>query len=98
MPRFSVVTKNHQHSLHRVHPCETCGVRAISACSALAAGERLRLASIMTTMALSPRRLIFVETEPAENLFNVTGGVVTIYKMMSGGRRQITRFLFPGDF
>jgi len=52
----------------------------------------------MTTVAIPSHRLIFVETEPAENLFNVTEGTVKIYKMMADGRRQVTGFLFPGDF
>ncbi len=57
-----------------------------------------RLTSIMQAVAIPPHRLIFVETDPARNVFNLTEGVVKIYKMMVDGRRQITGFLFPGDF
>jgi len=52
----------------------------------------------MKTVTIKSHRLIFVETEPARNLFNLTDGVVKIYKMMADGRRQVTGFLFPGDF
>lgn len=52
----------------------------------------------MQTVAIAPHRLIFVETDPAKNVFNLTDGVVKIYKMMVDGRRQVTGFLFPGDF
>lgn len=98
MSRFDVVTKNQQHSPHRVHPCDTCKVRDISACASLSADEQRRFTSIMQTVTIPPRRLIFVETEPAKNVFNLTQGVVKIYKMLADGRRQVTGFLFPGDF
>jgi CRP/FNR family transcriptional regulator len=52
----------------------------------------------MRTILIQPHRLIFVESEPAEDVFNVTDGAVKIYKMLPDGRRQITGFLFPGDF
>jgi CRP/FNR family transcriptional regulator len=52
----------------------------------------------MSTILIKPHRLIFVESEPAENVFNVTDGAVKIYKMLPDGRRQITGFLFHGDF
>ena len=52
----------------------------------------------MKTVTFAPRRLIFMETAPAASLYNVTDGVVKIYKMMPDGRRQVTGFLFPGDF
>jgi CRP/FNR family transcriptional regulator len=52
----------------------------------------------MTRVQIAPRGLIFTESEPARYLFSLTGGVAKIYKMMPDGRRQITGFLFPGDF
>ena len=98
MSRFSVAIKSQQHALHRVHPCDTCKVRAIAACGPLSADERQRLTVFMKTVTFAPRRLIFMETAPAASLYNVTDGVVKIYKMMPDGRRQVTGFLFPGDF
>jgi CRP/FNR family transcriptional regulator, anaerobic regulatory protein len=52
----------------------------------------------MQTIVTRPHRLIFVETEPAKHVFNLTEGVVKVYKMLADGRRQVTGFLFPGDF
>jgi CRP/FNR family transcriptional regulator len=98
MSRFDLARKHHEHSPHRVHPCDVCTVRAISACASLDADDRRRLTSIMTRVRIAPRGLIFVESEPARYLFSLTGGVAKIYKMMPDGRRQITGFLFPGDF
>ena len=31
-------------------------------------------------------------------MFNVVRGVIKLYKLLPDGRRQITGFLFPGDF
>jgi CRP/FNR family transcriptional regulator len=31
-------------------------------------------------------------------VFNVTAGAVKVYKLLADGRRQMTGFLFPGDF
>jgi CRP/FNR family transcriptional regulator len=98
MSRFDLGTKHHEHSSLRVYPCDTCAVRAISACASLEADDRRRLTSIMTRVRFAARGLIFTESDPARHLFNLTGGVVKIYKMMPDGRRQITGFLFPGDF
>lgn len=98
MSRFNLATKSQEHSTHLVHPCDTCKVRDISACASLNADEMLRLTSIMQTIVIAPHRLIFVETDPAKNVFNLTEGVIKIYKMMVDGRRQVTGFLFPGDF
>lgn len=42
--------------------------------------------------------MIFEETAPASCVFNVKEGAVKAYKLLPDGRRQITGFLFPGDF
>jgi CRP/FNR family transcriptional regulator len=56
------------------------------------------MAAIVTTMELSPGDPLFDEAEPADHLFNVTAGAVKVYKLLADGRRQMTGFLFPGDF
>jgi CRP/FNR family transcriptional regulator len=94
----SVTGKSRLHPPHRVDPCGACKVRDISACALLDSGERDRLTSIMQTTMLPAHRLIFTEGEPARHVFTVTDGVVKIYKLLADGRRQITGFLFPGDF
>ena len=38
------------------------------------------------------------EGDPARHLFNVTAGSLRVYKLLPDGRRQITGFLFAGDF
>jgi len=49
-------------------------------------------------MSLDQGDPLFDEGEPAQNVFNVTGGCIKVYKLLPDGRRQIIGFLFPGDF
>jgi CRP/FNR family transcriptional regulator len=52
----------------------------------------------MRTVDVEPHYAIFNETDPAEYVYNVTAGTVKVYKLLGDGRRQITGFLFAGDF
>jgi len=42
--------------------------------------------------------MLFIEGDPANFLYTVVRGTFQIYKLLPDGRRQITGFLFPGDF
>lgn len=95
---FSVATRSLVHAPHRVDACELCAVRNVAACAPLSPYERRRLTPIMTTLGLGAQRLIFSEGEPAIYVFTLTVGMIKIYKRLPDGRRQITGFLFPGDF
>lgn len=81
-----------------VHPCGACPVRSLSICAALEEHELNRLADIVIEKTYAPRQTIFGEGDQATDLFNVTGGTVMLYKLLADGRRQITGFLFGGDF
>jgi CRP/FNR family transcriptional regulator len=85
-------------SVRSFSPCEACTVRHLSICDALDARELDRLNAIVTQNRIAPHQMIFNEDDPAAHLFNVIEGSVKIYKLLSDGRRQITGFLFPGDF
>lgn len=82
----------------RVSPCAACAVRDMAFCGALNPDEMPRLLAILTTIEIEPHQPILDEGEPADYLFNVTGGAVKLYKLLPDGRRQITGFLFDGDF
>jgi CRP-like cAMP-binding protein len=43
-------------------------------------------------------RMIFGEGDPAEHAYKVVSGCVRLSRHISDGRRQVTQFLFPGDF
>lgn len=79
-------------------PCAACGVRDMAFCGVLDDQELPRLISILTHVTVEPHQPIIDESEPADYLFNVTGGAVKLYKLLPDGRRQITGFLFEGDF
>jgi CRP/FNR family transcriptional regulator len=98
MVNFSFAAGNQLHGAHRVDPCGICAVRDIAACSTLDTDERRQLASIKTVLEFNALRFLFDEGEPANFVFTVTEGVIKIYKTLPDGRRQVTGFLFPGDF
>lgn len=52
----------------------------------------------MVEESFDPHSHLINEAENADNLFNITAGCVRLYKLLGDGRRQITGFLFPGDF
>lgn len=80
------------------NPCAACAVREMTVCAPLSDDEQRRLYGISTTMKLEPRKTIFEEGDPAEHVFNITSGSVSLSKSLPDGRRQITGFLYPGDF
>ena len=83
---------------HQVSPCRACKVREFVFCGALDDVELAALSSIKSVMEFEPNALLFQEGDSADYVFNVTSGVVRVYKLLADGRRQITGFLFPGDF
>ena len=82
----------------RLNPCAACTVRDMSICQVLDDGELQHLAEIATNMTLDARQPVIDEGEEAAFLFNVTSGTVKLYKLLPDGRRQITGFLYGGDF
>jgi len=96
--RFTVNAQAQHHAPHLVHPCDTCAAREFSACGPLDAAEQDRLVAIMQTVEIGPHEPIFDEAEPANFVFNVKDGAVKVYKLLADGRRQITGFLWSGDF
>jgi len=83
---------------HPVNHCTECAARVLSFCSAVGDDDVDRLAAITTSVTAQAHQRFVAEGDPAEHLFNVTAGMVKVYKLMPDGRQQITGFLFPGDF
>lgn len=78
--------------------CDGCDIRSLTFCSVLSREESERVQSTLKTIDAPAHAALFHEGDPADHLFNVTAGVVKLYKLLPDGRRQITGFLFPGDF
>lgn len=79
-------------------PCAACDIRDLSFCAALSEDELVQLRAITTDVRVDAHKTIVSEADPAVHVFNVTSGAVKLYKLLIDGRRQITGFLFPGDF
>ncbi len=97
MPPFDLARPGKPGALD-IHPCGACPVRSLTVCAALEEEELNRLADIVHTHRIEPNQTIFGEGDAGINLFNVTAGTVKLYKLLPDGRRQITGFLFSGDF
>lgn len=80
------------------NPCAACEVRELSICGVLEAKELDELLKILTRQSYAGHDPIIDEGEPSDYVFNVTGGAVKLFKLLPDGRRQITGFLFEGDF
>ena len=78
--------------------CSGCGAREHSVCGALDDRQLDRLDALADHMTLKPGDVLVRQGDPANHLFNVTSGSVRVYRLLPDGRRQITGFLFAGDF
>ncbi|PHZ84378.1 hypothetical protein CRD36_11210 [Paremcibacter congregatus] len=78
--------------------CDGCAIRHVSLCNVLDTQELGTLSKISTDHRKSAKQIICSEDDPADHLFNIHTGVVRLSKMLPDGRRQVTGFLFPGDF
>lgn len=80
------------------HPCAGCDVRSLAVCGVLNHGDLARLKGLSWTVALAPGQPLFHEGDPATRVFTLTRGCLKLYKLLADGRRQVTGFMFPGDF
>lgn len=78
--------------------CADCDVREMTLCAPLDGAEMRRLCGLLQRVEFGDGDTIIDEGEPADHVFNVTGGVVRLFRLLADGRRTVTGFLFPGDF
>ena len=78
--------------------CVSCGARALSVCGATDDPDLQRLGDLAEVITLKSGAVLIRQGEPAPHVFNITGGSLRVYKLLPDGRRQITGFLFAGDF
>lgn len=80
------------------HPCEGCPVRPITICRSLRPDVLASMRSLGTLQRLRASQPVFHEGDPARRVFMLTLGSLKIYSLLGDGRRQVTGFMFPGDF
>jgi CRP/FNR family transcriptional regulator len=77
--------------------CDKCQVRNVAACGALEDWELERLEAITTPKDYVAGQTVFEEGDEPKNIFNLTEGMIRLFKLLPNGRRQIVGFVFPGD-
>lgn len=85
-------------ALEDVRPCGTCGARTLGVCADLKGHELQSMACSSETIHADAGQALFHEGDPNPFVFNVVEGAVKLYRLLPDGRRQITGFLFQGDF
>jgi len=78
--------------------CGACGARAFSVCASLEGEDLARLSALAEPVRFAAGQALTRQGERAEYLFNITSGSARVQTLMADGRRQITGFLFAGDF
>ena len=78
--------------------CNSCGARALTVCGAVDQPDLQRLSELAEAMTLKSGAVLAREGDPAPHVFSITSGSLRVYKLLPDGRRQITGFLFAGDF
>ena len=73
-------------------------MRPITICRGLDAPTLAGLRALGTMQRLRPEQSVFHEGDPARRVFMVTRGALKLYTLLADGRRQVTGFMFPGDF
>lgn len=75
-----------------------CTVRTSAVCGVLCREDLASLRHLGWTLKLRAGQTLFHEGDPANRVFTLTAGALKLYKLLPDGRRQVTGFMFPGDF
>ncbi len=78
-------------------PCFDCPARMSDLCVGLPDASLPLLFERSTHIHLEKNETLFLGDQPAEHIFNIREGTVTLFRMGQGGQRQILGFLFTGD-
>lgn len=87
-----------REAAQRAHSCDLCEVRERSICADLDARAMQQVESVMARRGVQKHRAILSEGEPNDSLYIVLRGSFRLSKILEDGRRQVTGFIFGGDF
>jgi CRP/FNR family transcriptional regulator len=82
----------------RPRSCDLCDVRGSSICADLGPREFAHVEKTMARRNVAKNKTLMVEGEPNDALYIVVDGSFRLSKVLEDGRRQVTGFLFRGDF
>lgn len=80
------------------HPCAECVIRPITICRRLDPRTLANLRALGSPQRLQAGQPMFHEGDPVKRVFMLASGSLKIYTLLADGRRQVTGFMFPGDF
>lgn len=78
--------------------CGLCDIRGRSICADLSPREMAHVERVMAHRTVAKGRALVTEGEPNDELFIILTGSFRLTKHLDDGRRQVTGFLFKGDF
>lgn len=93
-----LVSARNLEPLPEGHPCQGCEARSFAICAVLDCDNLEQLKNLGWTLKLAAGQALFHEGDPATRVFTLTRGALKLYKLLADGRRQVTGFLYPGDF
>lgn len=79
-------------------PCGSCAARRFSVCAPVPAQALPNFFAMATRLRIEPRHSLFDQGDSADHVFSIARGAISLAKALADGRRQITGFLFDGDF
>lgn len=85
-------------SVAAANPCANCDVKSRAICAVLDSSELSELAKVNRHRSLGAGDCLFFEGDQNEAYYVVMEGSLKLYKLLADGRRQVTGFLFKGDF
>jgi len=78
-------------------PCIKCPARTSDLCGALSDKNLPALFEASTLIELRKGETLFLDDQPAQHIFNVITGTITVFRMGPSGQRQVVNFLFTGN-
>ncbi|HBK90827.1 MAG TPA: Crp/Fnr family transcriptional regulator [Parvularcula sp.] len=78
--------------------CDLCAVRERSICADLGPRELAQIEKTMARRTVAKSHALMEEGSPNDSLYIIVQGSFRLTKHLEDGRRQVTGFLFPGDF
>lgn len=96
--KATMAAQTHCTAQERPRTCDLCDVRERSICADLGPREFVHVEKTMARRHVTKNKALMIEGEPNESLYVVVDGAFRLSKVLEDGRRQVTGFLFKGDF